>query len=81
MANKKYQQLVGTFGLNLQNIKSDNRDNFLLSAKNVICKDGFIELRKHTRKAALFQNPIKFLFPFEEYNVNNSCNRKYYLHS
>lgn len=69
MANKKYQQLVGTFGLNLQNIKSDNRDNFLLSAKNVICKDGFIELRKHTRKAALFQNPIKFLFPFEEYNV------------
>lgn len=69
MANKKYQQLVGTFGLNLQNIKSDNKDNFLLSAKNVICKDGFIELRKHTRKAAAFQNPIKFLFPFEEYNV------------
>ena len=56
-------------GLNLQNQKNDSADNFLLSAKNIICKDGFLELRKHIRKVANFANPVKFLFPFEEFNV------------
>lgn len=65
----KYLQMIGSMGLNLQNQKNDSADNFLLSAKNIICKDGFLELRKHIRKVANFANPIKFLFPFEEFNV------------
>lgn len=69
MPSKKYQQLAGAFPLDLRNIKSDSKDTFLLSAKNVICRDGYIELRKHINKIVSFEYPVEFLYNFEEAGI------------
>lgn len=69
MPSKKYQQLAGAFPLDLRNIKSDSKDTFLLSAKNVICRDGYIELRKHINKVVPFNDPVEFLYDFEDLDI------------
>ena len=69
MPSKKYQQLAGAFPLDLRNIKSDSKDTFLLSAKNVVCRDGYIELRKHINKIAPFNDPVEFLYDFEDAGI------------
>lgn len=66
---KTYTLTVGNFGLDLRNVKSQLQDTFLISAKNVVCRQGFIENRKHISKMFATENPVKMLYYFTEYDL------------
>lgn len=66
---KTYTLTVGNFGLDLRNVKSQEQDTFLISAKNVVCRQGFIENRKHIVKLVSSEQPIRMLYYFTEYDL------------
>lgn len=70
---KTYTLTVGNFGLDLRNVKSQLQDTFLISAKNVVCRQGFIENRKHIVKLVASEKAIKMLYYFTEYDLIVAC--------
>ena len=70
---KTYTLTVGNFGLDLRNVKSQLQDTFLISAKNVVCRQGFIENRKHVVKLIASESAIRMLYYFTEYDLIVAC--------